>query len=120
MTVFPSQNDFYKVSDEIRPHIFIYQLNSATPKVIKGSDITEWPDGPVSFIYTPSGIETKELFYERNIAPNPLTGDLANINFFVRNHQKDFEINVYDAIGNLVKTIYRCLLRIHSLRDERL
>jgi flagellar hook assembly protein FlgD len=54
-----------------------------------------------------AGIETNELFYERNVAPNPLTGDLANINFFVRNHQKDFEINVYDAIGNLVKTIYR-------------
>jgi hypothetical protein len=87
--------------------IFIYQLNSATPKVIKGSDITEWPEGPVSFIYSLAGLETNELVYERNVSPNPLTGDLANINFFVRNHQKDFEINVYDAIGNLIKTIYR-------------
>lgn len=90
--------------------IFIYQLNAVlpnVPKVIKGADLTEWPDGPVSFIYSLSGIETNELFYERNIAPNPLTGDEANINFFVRSHQKDFEINVYDAIGNLVKTIYR-------------
>jgi hypothetical protein len=87
--------------------IFIYQLDQANPKVIKGSDISEWPDGPVSFIYSLASIETNELFYERNVAPNPLTGDLANINFFVRNHQKDFEINVYDAIGNIVKTIYR-------------
>jgi hypothetical protein len=87
--------------------IFIYQLDQPTPKVIKGSDISEWPDGPVSFIYNLAGIETNELFYERNVAPNPLTGDLANINFFVRNHQKDFEINVFDALGNLVKTIYR-------------
>jgi hypothetical protein len=87
--------------------IFIYQLDQPNPKVIKGSDISEWPDGPVSFIYNLAGIETNELFYERNVAPNPLTGDLANINFFVRNYQKDFEINVYDALGNLVKTIYR-------------
>lgn len=87
--------------------IFIYQLDSGSPKVIKGSDISEWPDGPVSFIYDLAGVETNELFYERNVAPNPLTGDLANINFFVRNHQKDFEINVYDAVGHLVKTIYR-------------
>ncbi|MFN5711844.1 MAG: FlgD immunoglobulin-like domain containing protein [Bacteroidota bacterium] len=87
--------------------IFIYQLDSESPKVIKGSDISEWPDGPVSFIYDLAGVETNELFYERNVAPNPLTGDMANINFFVRNHQKDFEINVYDAVGHLVKTIYR-------------
>jgi hypothetical protein len=87
--------------------IFIYQLDSDSPKVIKGSDISEWPDGPVSFIYDLSGVEANELFYERNVAPNPLTGDMANINFFVRNYQKDFEINVYDAVGNIVKTIYR-------------
>jgi hypothetical protein len=87
--------------------IFIYQLDGTSPKVIKGADLSEWPDGPVSFVYNLAGVETNELFYERNIAPNPLTDDLANINFFVRNHQKDFEINVCDAIGNLVKTIYR-------------
>lgn len=87
--------------------IFIYQLDQAVPKVIKGFDKSEWPDGPVTFVYNLAGIETNELFYERNVAPNPLSGDLANINFFVRNHQKDFEINVYDAVGNLVKNIYR-------------
>jgi hypothetical protein len=87
--------------------IFIYQLSSSNPIVVSGTDISPWPDGPVSFIYSLAGIETNELFYERNVSPNPLTGDIANINFFVRNHQKDFEINVYDAMGNLVKSIYR-------------
>ncbi|MCC6253158.1 MAG: T9SS type A sorting domain-containing protein [Bacteroidia bacterium] len=87
--------------------IFIYQLNTAHPVVIKGSDISEWDDGPVSFIYQPAGIEVNELFYDRNIAPNPLTGDEAKINFFVRLHQKDFEICVYDALGNVVKNLFR-------------
>ncbi len=87
--------------------IFIYQLDTEHPKVIKGSDISEWLDGPVSFVYNVSGIETNELFYERNVSPNPLSGDMAHINFFVRNYQKDFEINVYDALGHLVKTIYK-------------
>lgn len=87
--------------------IFIYQLNTSTPSVIQGNNQLPWPNGPVTFIYDLSGIETNELFYERNVAPNPLTGDLANINFFVRSNQNDFEINVYDALGNLVRNVYR-------------
>lgn len=86
--------------------IFIYQLNTPTPSVIKGSDISAWPDGPVSFVYNVAGIETNQLFYERNVSPNPLTGDMANINFFVRENQKDFQINIYDALGNLVKQVF--------------
>jgi hypothetical protein len=105
--VFRDPTGQYTGRDGSCSDIFINKLHRAVPYVISGSSLDPWPDGPVSFIYGLTSVETNELFYEKNIAPNPLTGDLANINFFVRNHQKDFEINVYDAVGNLVKTVYR-------------
>ena len=86
--------------------IFIYQLETANPKVIRGSDLSEWPDGPVSFIYQTAGIETNQLFYERNIAPNPMTGDRAKINFYVRENQPQFSIVIYDAQGRQIKQLY--------------
>jgi hypothetical protein len=84
--------------------IFIWKLTS-TPEVVT-SLLVNWVDGPVSFEYGPASVNDPQIFYDKEVYPNPFTENVR-IKFFLTESQNDFEMNVFDAMGRKVKSIYR-------------
>jgi hypothetical protein len=91
--------------------IFIWKL-ATTPEVIQ-SDFSNWTTGPVSFEYGVASVTERDLAYNRQISPNPMN-ESVQIKFYLAAAQQDFEMNVFDATGRKVKTIYRGQLPIGS------
>jgi hypothetical protein len=89
--------------------IFIWKL-ATTPEVIQ-SDFSNWTTGPVSFEYGVASVTERDLAYDRQISPNPFN-ESVQIKFYLAAAQQDFEMNVFDATGRKVKTIYRGQLPI--------
>ena len=84
--------------------IFIWKL-ATTPEVIQ-SDFSNWTTGPISFEYGVASVSERDLAYDRQIYPNPMN-ESVQIKFYLAAAQQDFEMNIFDATGRKVKTIYR-------------
>lgn len=83
--------------------IFIWKLNT-TPEVIQ-SDFNAWPNGPVSFVYQLASLDEKDLWYDHQVYPNPFS-ERVTLKFLLPRIQKSVQVEVIDALGRTVRTLY--------------